>query len=450
MGSSTRVTHKVWLFLGAVIAAALLATPAFAMTDARVTLNEETGGQPTRFTFSAIVDEDASVQSVTFAFPEGFDLEESTVRTTLLDGLARIPVESEIEVDETNLLVSLDPVAPPASTLRIEVYDVLTTGQGGEHELGIVYSAETTGPVGPAVEQRTGPTLTFSYATPPRGEEVSRWLSRQDWVAQFNSVKVLGLFFRPQLIALAIPQLFTGWLISIALVVLAFPLAIVAGLALAFMRMAKVGLVRGIAGLYINVIRGTPLFLQIFIAFIGLRIAGVRAPDFITGVLVLALNSSAYLAEIFRAGIQSIHKGQFEAASSLGMNYWQAMRYVIVPQTVKRVLPTMTSEFILLFKDTALLAAIGLFELMMRAQNLASRNGNLTPFVVAAVYYLVVTIPLINWVGRLEHKLAISEGGNAAAASARPKRGVLQGVPAQETRGAGESPQAPHDNEGRR
>ena len=132
-------------------------------------------------------------------------------------------------------------------------------------------------------------------------------------------------------------------------------------------------------------------------------------------MIVLALNSSAYLAEIFRAGIQSINKGQFEAASSLGMTYAQAMGYVVVPQTVKRVLPTMTSEFILLFKDTALLSAVGVFELLLYSNNLVARSGNITPFMVAACYYLIVTIPLINVVARLEAKLAISEGGQAAS-----------------------------------
>jgi polar amino acid transport system substrate-binding protein len=131
--------------------------------------------------------------------------------------------------------------------------------------------------------------------------------------------------------------------------------------------------------------------------------------------VVLALNSSAYLAEIFRAGIQSINKGQFEAASSLGMTYAQAMGYVVIPQTVKRVLPTMTSEFILLFKDTALLSAVGVFELMLYSNGIVSRSGNITPFVVAACFYLVVTVPLINLVAGLEAKLAISEGGQAAS-----------------------------------
>ena len=143
---------------------------------------------------------------------------------------------------------------------------------------------------------------------------------------------------------------------------------------------------------------------------------------FVTGVIVLALNSSAYLAEIFRAGIQSINRGQFEAASSLGMTYPQAMAFVIIPQTVKRVLPTMTSEFILLFKDTALLSAVGVFELLLYSNSLVSRSGNITPFMVAAVYYLIITVPLINIVGRLEAKLAQSEGGQTPVAPSKRGR----------------------------
>jgi polar amino acid transport system substrate-binding protein len=214
---------------------------------------------------------------------------------------------------------------------------------------------------------------------------------------------------------------------SIALVLVAFPFAIAVGLGWAFAKMSRIVPLRWLASAYINVIRGTPLFLQIFIAFIGLRIAGVRVNDFVTAVIVLALNSSAYLAEIFRAGIQSIHKGQMEASVSLGMNYVQAMRYVIIPQTVKRVLPTMTSEFILLFKDTALLSAMGIFELMLRANNMVARSANLTPYVVAGVYYLIVTIPLINYVGRLERRLAFAEGGGAAGGGRR-RRGAAPAV----------------------
>jgi polar amino acid transport system substrate-binding protein len=214
---------------------------------------------------------------------------------------------------------------------------------------------------------------------------------------------------------------FSGWLLSMFLVMVGFPLAIPLGLALAFAKMAKLGLVRFISSAYVNVIRGTPLFLQMYIAFFGLPLMGINPNKFVLGISVLALNSSAYLAEIFRAGIQSISKGQFEAAESLGMNYWQSMQYVVVPQTVKRVLPTMTSEFILLYKDTAMLSAVGVFELMLFSKNLSANSGNVTPYVVAAGFYLLVTTPLIRYVRSLEEHLAIAEGG-AAASETKPKK----------------------------
>lgn len=414
-----RCNHRRRLgsFVGLSLATLLLSmsvAPAFAIEKSKVTLSEETGGQPTRFTFVTTTDDDALISSMTFDFPEDFEADER-VRVTVLKGIARTPIEATAEVEGGRITVDFNPAIQPGSELRVEAYDVMTPVKGGDYDLAVQYTAETTTTADVSTETRNADPVPFSYVTPSTGEIIASWLDDQEWVSQFNEVKAFGLFFRPQLIVQAIPALFTGWLISIVLVLVAFPIAIAAGLTLAFMKMSKVPPLRWIAAVYVNVIRGTPLFLQIFVAFIGLRIAGVRAPDFATAVAVLAFNSSAYLAEIFRAGIQSIHKGQFEAANSLGMRYGQAMAYVIIPQTVRRVLPTMTSEFILLFKDTALLAAVGIFELMQYAQNMVARNGNLTPFVVAAIYYLIVTIPLINWVGRLEEKLAVAEGGRSAS-----------------------------------
>ncbi len=396
---------------------------AFAMTGTKLTINKQTGGQPSRITFEGSIEPGPAVEQLTMEFPEGFDLSAARAEVLTLQGLTRVPVTSKPTVDGQKLtLVFTPPIEASykdsagkdqATILRVQVFDVVTPFKGGTYTVGVTYVAggQTKGVDG----------LTFEYATPPREEIISRALDNQAWVTQFNSVKVFALFFKPQLVALSVPLLFGGWLYSIALILFAFPLSIVGGLALAFAKMSKIAPVRWLASAYINVIRGTPLFLQMFVAFIGLPIAGVRAPLFITSVLVLTLNSSAYLSEIFRAGIQSIHKGQFEAASSLGMTYRQAMQYVIVPQTVKRVLPTMTSEFILLFKDTALLSALGVIELMYRANSIVSRTGNLTPFVIAAVYYLLITIPLINWVTRLEHRLAVAEGGQAAGEN--PKKG---------------------------
>lgn len=403
-----------------------VAAPALAMTTSRLTIDQKTGGALTRFTYQASADEDAGIGRIDFLFPEGFDTEDVYIELTLLEGLKRIKADYEFEILESGAVsITFDPVVPAKSNLFIEVYDVFTPIAGGTYEIPIEYEAVAADG---SAETRTDDGLTVKYDTPPREEALSRLLGKQDWVKAWTSVKFLDIFFKPQHIVVTVPLLFKGWLKSLSLVMLAFPISIIGGLLVAFMKMAKIPPVRWIASIYINVIRGTPLFLQIFVVFIGFRTIGLRFPDFVSAVAVLSFNSSAYLAEIFRAGIQSISKGQFEAASSLGMNYWQAMQYVIIPQTVRRVLPTMTSEFILLFKDTALFAAVGIFELMMYSQNYVARNANLTAFMVAAGYYLIVTIPLINLVGRLEAKLAQSEHGAASPPKGRPKRGVLLGA----------------------
>lgn len=430
-----------------VLVAAVLASavPAFALTG-NVTVSPQVGGVPTRFTFEGTTaTTDKAISEVAFVFPKGFDLtetrkkQESTgdgVQAITLEGLTRVPVTAEESVEGQTIRLKFSPPLSPTykdtqgnaqpTTLRITIYEVLTPNQGKVYSLPATY---ISGGQVSALKTSSGAPLTFVYTTPTQSDIISRALDKQAWVIAINNVKLLSLFMKPQLIALSVPLLFYGWLYSIALVLIAFPLAIVVGLLLAFAKMSKIAPLRWLASAYVNVIRGTPLFLQIAVVFIGLRVAGIRVPDFLSAIFVLALNSSAYLTEIFRAGIQSIAKGQFEAASSLGMTYAQSMRYVIIPQTVKRVLPTMTSEFILLFKDTALFSAFGIIELMYRANSIVSRTGNLTPFVVAAVYYLLITIPLINYVGRLERRLAISEGGHVEEPkdAGRPKRGVLKG-----------------------
>jgi len=202
---------------------------------------------------------------------------------------------------------------------------------------------------------------------------------------------------------------------------------------LAFMKMAKSRWFRFPATLYVDFIRGTPIFLQILLVFFGLTLLppwqalvkavpainesglfGVDNSMWIRAFVVLSFNSAAYMAEIFRAGIQSISKGQMEAARSLGMTTAAAMTFVIIPQTVRRILPTMMSEFILLFKDTSLFAAVGMGEMVMRAREVASSTLNVSPYLLAAGFYLVITIPLGRLVQQLENRLARSEGGGAA------------------------------------
>jgi His/Glu/Gln/Arg/opine family amino acid ABC transporter permease subunit len=411
MDRSSRAARLLLAALLALLALTLFATPAMALTDPKVTLDQEIGGLPTRFTFVTVTDADASIPAMDIVFPKGFDLTKLTFDVVTLEGLVRSPIVSTGGASGEKFSVQFRPSLPPNATLRIQIYDVIPPNQGGTSRLKVEYSAESTGSGAPSVVQRAAETSSFSYRSPSWADFAERWLDQQPAVTKFNSIKALGMFFKPQLIVRSTPRLLLGWLYAIWLVACAFPLAIAGGLALAFMKMSKVPPARWIAAAYINVIRGTPLFLQMFVAFIGLRIGGIRSSDTVTAIAVLAVNSSAYLAEIFRAGIQSINKGQLEASSSLGMTYRQSMQYVIIPQTVKRVLPTMTSEFILLFKDTALLAALGVGEVMYGAQNIVATTGNMTPFVVGAVYYLIMTIPLINIVGKLEASLALSEHG---------------------------------------
>jgi len=240
----------------------------------------------------------------------------------------------------------------------------------------------------------------------------------------FLSFEVMGGAF--EIILKAFP-------VSLAFGVFSFLLAIPIGLALAFMKMAKSRWIRWPATLYVDVVRGTPLFLQILIVYFGLTLLpfyrsmvtsnlwmkepfllGVDFTVWLRGLFVLSFNSSAYMAEIFRAGIQSINKGQMEAARSLGMTTPQAMTWVIIPQTIRRILPTLMSEFILIFKDTSLLAAVGVAEMTLRAREITATTYNQSAYIVAAGFYLLVTIPLGRFVANLEHRLAASEGGTGA------------------------------------
>ncbi|MBN1193563.1 MAG: amino acid ABC transporter permease [Coriobacteriia bacterium] len=251
-----------------------------------------------------------------------------------------------------------------------------------------------------------------------------------DW---WEAGKISHLYASPKILTEAFPIVAKAFPISLVAVLVSFALAIPLGLLLAFMKMAKTSWLRAPATLYVDFIRGTPIFLQILLVFFGLTLlppwqalvsavpainrAGLFGVDnsmWIRAFVVLSFNSAAYMAEIFRAGIQSISKGQMEAARSLGMTTAAAMTYVIIPQTVRRILPTMMSEFILLFKDTSLFAAVGMGEMVMRAREVASSTLNVSPYLLAAGFYLVITIPLGRLVQQLENRLARSEGGGSA------------------------------------
>ena len=378
------------------------------------------GATATRVTWQGQSAEDESVAGVVIELPEGSTVEAENVKTTVLAGLDRLEAEAEATVDGSSVTVALSEPAPAGSLIMVECNRTLLPANGGTFGVAGSYTtADGQQHEMPATDQ----VITVSSTSPT--EQASSWLGEQEWVKAWNSNKFLHLFFDPTLIVTSVPALFSGWLMSLGLVIISFPLAIPLGLIWSFLRMAKHRLPRALGATYINIVRGTPLFLQLYIAFFGLPLMGVQMDPFMMGAIVLIMNSSAYLAEIFRAGIQSINKGQSEAARSLGMSGMQTMFFVIIPQTVRRVIPTMTSEFILMYKDTSLLAAVGVMELMMYAKTITAATGNVTPYIVAAGFYLIVTIPMTKFINSMEARMAHghrkhkkSDGGSPGTAEA--------------------------------
>ena len=195
---------------------------------------------------------------------------------------------------------------------------------------------------------------------------------------------------------------------------------IILGLTFAMLALSKRRVVRAPARAYINFFRGTPLIWQISFFYFGFTI-GLRldlevnagpfslSEPYVSAMIIFILNTAAYAAEVFRAGIQSIERGQMEAARSLGMSYLQAMRYAVVPQAFRRVIPPLTNEFVILIKDTSLVIVLGLlaseYELYSQAREGYADTFNATFFVAAAIGYLVVTLPLIRAVNWLERRL---------------------------------------------
>ncbi len=204
-----------------------------------------------------------------------------------------------------------------------------------------------------------------------------------------------------------LPSLLKGVIFTIEFSFAAEFFGIIIGLITALMRIGKFRISRYLAISYIDVFRGTPLLMQIIIVYYALPYVGINLNEYVAGIVALSFNSGAYVAEIFRAGIESIEKGQIEAARSLGMSYLKSMRYVILPQAIRRVIPPLTNEFIALIKDSSLLSVIAVSELLRAAREGMTWQANPTPFTLAAILYLMMTLPLTRLVSLLERKLAV-------------------------------------------
>ena len=194
------------------------------------------------------------------------------------------------------------------------------------------------------------------------------------------------------------------WMTAV-MAVSALVLGLPFGLCLALARVQPQRWVSAPAAVYVEVMRGTPLLVQILFVYFVLPSVGVNVPAYASGVLALTLNAAAYISEVIRAGILSIDAGQMEAARALGMSYWQAMRRIILPQTFRRVVPPLTNEGIALLKDSSLVSVIGLTELARTGQELASRYAApLTIWPLVALLYLALTFPLTRVAEYLERR----------------------------------------------
>ena len=173
-------------------------------------------------------------------------------------------------------------------------------------------------------------------------------------------------------------------------------------------RICNVKVLRALATVYIDFLRGTPLLVQIFLIYFALpMVVGQRVDPFIAAITACGINSGAYIAEIFRAGIQAIDEGQMEAGRSLGMSWVQTMRYIIVPQAFKNVIPPLGNEFIALLKDSSLVSVIGFEELTRRGQLIIARTyGSLEIWITVALIYLVMTLTISRLVSYMEKRLA--------------------------------------------
>lgn len=178
------------------------------------------------------------------------------------------------------------------------------------------------------------------------------------------------------------------------------------GILLCMMKVSKIWFLDKLATIYIAFIRGTPLLVQLYIVYYGLK----NIPMFAAGVIAMTVNASAYIAEIVRAGIASIDKGQSEASKSLGLSTWITYRHVILPQAFKNILPALGNEFIVLIKESAIVSVIGLHDLMYNVDTIRGITYKpFEPLLVAAMIYFILTAFLSKGVSVIERRLQVSD-----------------------------------------
>ena len=209
-----------------------------------------------------------------------------------------------------------------------------------------------------------------------------------------------------------------GILYTLLLSIVAVALAVLPALGLALMRLSKNKVLKTLSGAYIALFRSTPLLVQLALIYYGLfGVAGIQLPSiyvlgyinlaqFVPGAVALALNSAAYVAEIFRGGILAVAQGQMEAARSLGLTQWQGMKFVVLPQAIKNILPALANEVITMVKESSICSTYGMMELMWGAKTVAATTYvTLGPYVLAAIIYFCVNFPASKAIEAVERRM---------------------------------------------
>ena len=191
----------------------------------------------------------------------------------------------------------------------------------------------------------------------------------------------------------SLPSLLKATLMTILLAAISILIALVIGFLTAIVRIIKVQFLHRVAGMYVSLIRGTPLLVQIFVIYYGLPQVGISLDPISSGIVALSLNAGAYLSESFRASILAVDNGQMEAAMSMGMTYAQAMKRIILPQSLRIAIPTLNNSFIILIKDTSLVSVITVTELLQMSSLIIAKTFEpLTVYLIAAgIYWIVIS-----------------------------------------------------------
>lgn len=209
----------------------------------------------------------------------------------------------------------------------------------------------------------------------------------------------------PTIIIDSLPSLLKATLMTIFLAGISIVIALVIGFFTAIIRIVKVRILNGIANVYVSLIRGTPLLVQIFVIYYGLPQIGIALDPISSGIMALSLNAGAYLSESFRSSILAVDNGQMEASMAMGMTYSQALRRIILPQSLRIAIPTLSNSFIVLIKDTSLVSVITVTELLQMSSLIIAKTFEpLTIYLVAAAIYWVLISFFTTLLDKLEMK----------------------------------------------